>query len=177
MEYIKWIETPLGRALLSSDGESLTGFWFEDQKYFAATLEDERCEKELPIFDRTQEWLDIYFQGKCPDFMPPMAPKGSAFRKKVWEYLCAVPYGQVTTYGAIAQQMAEAMGRQTMSGQAVGGAVSHNPISLLIPCHRVVGANNSLTGYAGGLEKKLRLMALEKIDADRFFVPKKGTAL
>lgn len=177
MDYIKYIETPLGNALISSDGENLTGFWFENQKYFGATLTAEHCEKELPVFDETQAWLDIYFKGKCPDFMPPLAPKGSDFRQKVWKYLCAVPYGQVTTYGAIARKMAEEMGRATMSGQAVGGAVSHNPISVFIPCHRVVGTNNSLTGYAGGLEKKLKLMALENIDANHFFIPKKGTAL
>lgn len=177
MEYIWHGNTPLGRVLLSSDGENLTGLWFEDQKYFGATLEPGAIEKMLPVFEQTQQWLDLYFDGKCPDFMPPMAPKGSDFRKLVWELLCEIPYGQVTTYGEIAKTVAGRQNLETMSAQAVGGAVSHNPISVIIPCHRVVGTNGSLTGYAGGLEKKLKLMALEKIDAKRFFVPKKGTAL
>lgn len=177
MEYIWHGNTPLGRVLLSSDGENLTGLWFEDQKYFGATLEPGAVEKLLPIFEQTQQWLDLYFKGKCPDFMPPMAPKGSDFRKLVWELLCEIPYGQVTTYGEIAKMVARRQNLETMSAQAVGGAVAHNPISVLIPCHRVVGTNGSLTGYAGGLEKKLKLMALEKIDSERFFVPQKGTAL
>ena len=125
----------------------------------------------------TKRWLDIYFHGAEPDFMPPLHPIGSDFQQVVWKILRQIPYGTTRTYGDIAAQIARARGVAKMSAQAVGGAVGHNDISILIPCHRVVGKSGSLTGYAAGLEKKIRLLTLEKVDMSRFFVPKKGTAL
>jgi methylated-DNA-[protein]-cysteine S-methyltransferase len=130
------------------------------------------------VFRETRSWLDGYFAGKKPSaFALPPAPFGSAFRQEVWRILRAIPYGEILTYGGIAKMAAEKMGRARMSAQAVGGAVGHNPISIIIPCHRVVGANGSLTGYAGGLETKLRLLELEGVATSSLFIPKNGTAL
>lgn len=124
-----------------------------------------------------KRWLDIYFTGREPDFMPPLHPIGSAFRQSVWEILLQIPYGQTVTYGEIARQLADKQGIAKMSAQAVGGAVGHNEISVIIPCHRVVGTSGSLTGYAGGVDKKAALLKLERADMSNFFIPKKGTAL
>ncbi|NBI09127.1 methylated-DNA--[protein]-cysteine S-methyltransferase [Colidextribacter sp. OB.20] len=159
MDYIAHYTSPLGGITLASDGQALTGLWFDGQKYFGASLSGERQERELPVFDRAAEWLDLYFSGRAPEFTPPLALRTTPFRRAVWELLLAVPYGQTTTYGQLAAQIAQKRGG--MSAQAVGGAVGHNPISLVIPCHRVLGADGGLTGYAGGLEKKRRLLALE----------------
>ena len=134
-------------------------------------------ERETPALLEAKRWLDIYFAGNEPDFTPPLHPIGSAFRQSVWEILRQIPYGKTTTYGEIARQLSEKMGLSRMSAQAVGGAVGHNKISIIIPCHRVVGANGSLTGYAGGIDKKGKLLELEHTDRTGFFVPKKGTAL
>ena len=134
-------------------------------------------DKETPVLKQTKEWLDLYFVGKEPEFLPPLAPEGSEFQKKVWKILLMIPYGKTMTYGEIGRKVAEMSGKKTMSAQAVGGAVGHNPISILIPCHRVVGTNGSLTGYAGGIEKKIGLLKLERTDMSGMFVPKKGTAL
>ncbi|GFI62277.1 methylated-DNA--protein-cysteine methyltransferase [Clostridiales bacterium] len=131
----------------------------------------------LPIFNQAQKWLDIYFTGKNPDFTPSLNMKTTAFRKAVWEILLTIPYGQTMTYGEIASKIAKQSGLTRMSAQAVGGAVAHNSISLIIPCHRVVGTNGSLTGYAGGINKKIQLLELEGVDVSNFFVPKLGTAL
>lgn len=161
MEYTKNYISPLGNIMLSSDGEHLTGLWFENQKYYAATLDPAHETKDIPVFEETKRWLDVYFAGKCPDFLPPLAPKGSDFRQLVWKILCAIPYGETITYGEISQKTAQIMGRKSMSAQAVGGAVGHNPISVIIPCHRVVGADKSLTGYAGGVEKKRWMLEME----------------
>ena len=132
----------------------------------------------MPVFDRTKDWLDRYFDGEKPvaDELP-LAPVGRKFRHEVWRILCEIPYGEVITYGDIAKKMAAKMGRTSMSGQAIGGAVGHNPVSIIIPCHRVVGANGSLTGYAGGIPAKIKLLELEGVDMSRLFVPKRGTAL
>lgn len=180
MIYVCEFESPMGPVMAASDGESITGLWLEGQKYYAATMDQEKCkkleEKELPVFGQLGNWLDIYFGGKNPDFMPPLAPRGSGFREDVWEILSRIPYGQVTTYGKIAKQL-EIKYQKRQSAQAVGGAVGHNPISILIPCHRVVGTNGSLTGYAGGIDKKIQLLKLEKVDMKPYFIPKKGTAL
>lgn len=159
MDYIAHYTSPLGGITLASDGQALTGLWFDGQKYFGASLSGERQERGLPVFDRAAEWLDLYFSGRAPEFTPPLALRTTPFRRAVWELLLAVPYGQTTTYGQLAAQIAQKRGG--MSAQAVGGAVGHNPISLVIPCHRVLGADGGLTGYAGGLEKKRRLLALE----------------
>ena len=177
MDYIYHYTSPLGRITMASDGEKLTGLWFDGQKYFADTLGEVYEEKWLPIFEQTHRWLDIYFEGKDPDFIPPLTMKGTAFRKSVWEILLTIPYGQTMTYGEIADRIAGQKGIAQMSAQAVGGAVGHNPISLIIPCHRVVGTNGSLTGYAGGIDKKVQLLKLEKTDMEHLFIPKKGTAL
>ena len=164
MTYIQHYNSPLGGILLAADEIGLTGLWFEGQKYFA-------------VLSEARRWLDIYFTGKEPDFLPPLHPTGSEFRKAVWEILLQIPYGQTTTYGEIARQLAEKQGLARMSAQAVGGAVGHNKISIIIPCHRVVGTNGSLTGYAGGIHKKEQLLELERADMRRFFLPEKGTAL
>lgn len=162
MEYLKTYRSPIGMLTLSSDGEHLTGLWIEGQKYFGRTLGKEICEKELPLFDRTAEWLDRYFSGKRPAADLPLAPKGTDFQKEVWEILRTIPYGETTTYSRIAEKIAEKRGIPSMSAQAVGGAVGHNPISILIPCHRVIGSDGSLTGYAAGIRRKKALLQLEK---------------
>ncbi len=162
MEYISTYQSPLGGITMASDGENLTGLWFDGQKYFGSTLTGHPQRAELSVFARTGEWLSVYFKGENPDFLPPLAPKGSPFRQEVWGILRKIPYGRTTTYGEIAGILARQRGIPSMSAQAVGGAVGHNPISILIPCHRVVGTDGSLTGYAGGLLKKSALLALEK---------------
>lgn len=177
MQYISHYQSPMGDILLAADDIGLTGLWFEGQKYFALYLDKEYEEKEIPIFAQTKHWLDIYFSGNEPDFSIPLHVTGTDFQNEVWKILCSIPYGQTTTYGKIAKQLAEAKGLQRMSAQAVGGAVGHNQISIIVPCHRVVGTNGSLTGYAGGIDKKVKLLNLEKADTKSFFIPQKGTAL
>lgn len=161
MHYTTFYESPIGRMLLAADDTGLTGLWFEGQKYFARCLDRETEEKELPVFAEAKRWLDIYFSGKEPDFTPPLHFTGTDFQKEVWEILCAIPYGQTMTYGAIADQLAKKRGLSRMSAQAVGGAVGHNNLSIIVPCHRVVGSDGSLTGYAGGIERKTFLLNLE----------------
>lgn len=177
MQYIDHYASPLGGITLASDGTHLTGLWFDGQKYFAAGLQKQHAKKELLVFRQTKEWLDCYFKGQNPDFMPPLSVHGSAFCMTVWEFLKQIPYGQVTTYGEIAKQIAKQCGIASMSAQAVGGAVGHNPISIFIPCHRVVGANGSLTGYAGGIDKKAQLLRLEKQWFDKRKNPQKIAGL
>mgnify|MGYP004732661659 FL=1 len=169
--------SPLGGILLAADACGLTGLWFDGQKYFGGQLSAAHTEREIPVLAQTKRWLDLYFAGKKPDFLPPLHLAGSAFRQAVWALLLQIPYGQTTTYGALAKQLAAKLGRPRMFAQAVGGAVGHNAISILIPCHRVVGANGSLTGYAGGIDKKVQLLELERADLRGLFVPKRGTAL
>ena len=162
---------------MASDGQSLTGLWFDGQKYFAVNLLEEHIKRQLPVFIQAAEWLDVYFSGKAPNFTPPISMEGiSPFRKRVWEIMLEIPFGQVSTYGQIAKRIAVETGKK-VSAQAVGGAVGHNSISLIIPCHRVVGTNGSITGYAGGIDKKLALLKMEGTDISKLFVPKKGTAL
>ena len=161
MEYLHDTETPLGKVVMSSDGTVLTGLWFEGQKYFGATLSGKGEEKMLPVFEEAEAWLAAYFSGKDPGFTPPLAPKGTPFRTAVWEILLTIPFGQTMTYGEIAAALAEKQGLKHMSAQAVGGAVGHNPVSLIIPCHRVLGSDGSLTGYAGGIDRMEKLLALE----------------
>ena len=162
MEYTFHYDSPLGRMTLASDGERLTGLWFDGQKHFAATLDKEHKEKPLPVFAETGRWLDLYFGGTAPDFTPPLSMKTTPFRRAVWAILLTIPYGRSMTYGEIAESIARQKGLARMSARAVGGAVGHNAISLIIPCHRVLGADGSLTGYAGGMERKSKLLALEK---------------
>ena len=165
MQYTTFYKSPIGRMLLAADDTGLTGLWFEGQKYFARCLGRETEEKEMPVFAEAKRWLDIYFSGKEPDFTPPLHFIGTDFQKEVWEILCAIPYGQTMTYGAIADQIAKKRGLSRMSAQAVGGAVGHNNLSIIVPCHRVVGSDGSLTGYAGGIERKTFLLNLENARA------------
>lgn len=151
--------SPLGAVTLASDGYALTGLWFDGQKHFAAGLSGGTSEKDLPVFDTAKRWLDIYFKGSAPDFIPPLNLCGSGFRRAVWDILLTVPFGQTRTYGQIAAQLS---GR--MSARAVGNAVGRNPVALIVPCHRVIGANGKLTGYAGGVDRKIKLLELEKAD-------------
>ena len=169
MDYIYHFDSPLGGITLASDGEALTGLWFDRQKYFGSTLNKEHCERNLPVFDNTIQWLDSFFCGIEPDFTPKLGLRATEFQKAVWSVLLTIPYGQTMTYGQIANTVAGQMNLQRMSAQAVGGAVGHNPILLIIPCHRVVGADGSLTGYAGGTDRKLQLLQLEHADTDRFY--------
>lgn len=177
MRYISHYASPLGNILLAADDLGLTGLWFEGQKYFALHLDKTCEEKELPLFKDAKKWLDIYFSGKNPDFKVPLHLHGTDFQKEVWNILFEIPYGQTMTYGEIARQIASKRGRNSMSAQAVGGAVGHNPISIIVPCHRVVGTKGSLTGYAGGIDKKIALLTLENIALQNFFIPQNGTAL
>ena len=177
MMYTLHYASPLGGILLAADEIGLTGLWFDGEKYFADVLDPEHIAQETPILLDAKHWLDAYFSGQEPDFTPPLHPIGSSFRQEVWELLLQIPYGQTTTYGALAKQLAEKHGLPRMSAQAVGGAVGHNEISIIIPCHRVVGTSGSLTGYAGGIDKKVKLLTLEKVDMEHFSVPTKGTAL
>ena len=177
MTCIQPYASPLGGILLAADEGGLTGLWFDGQKYYADTLPPDAAEEETPALTAAKRWLDVYFTGRQPTFMPPLHPSGSPFRQAVWQLLLQIPYGQTTTYGALARQLAAVQGLPSVSAQAVGGAVGHNRISILIPCHRVVGAGGSLTGYAGGMDKKIRLLEWEHTDMSGFFVPKKGTAL
>lgn len=171
--------SPLGPLTLASDGEHLIGLWLEGQKYFAATIDEAWVERtDLPVFGSVRTWLDRYFAGGKPDLGDvPLAPRGGAFRQAVWDVLRRIPYGTCATYGGIARTMAARLHRPSMSSQAVGGAVGHNPIAIIIPCHRVVGADGSLTGYAGGIGAKIALLEREGVDLSRLSIPRRGTAL
>lgn len=171
-------QSPIGPLLLVSKAENLIGLWMYNQKYFCPLKEKPVEDNENAVLKRTAEWLDRYFMGENPNIAElSLAPIGSEFRREVWDILCSIPYGEVMTYGQIADIIAKKHGKEKMSAQAVGGAVGHNPISVIIPCHRVVGTNGSLTGYAGGINKKIVLLKHEGVDTDKFFVPAKGTAL
>ncbi len=163
MQYISYYHSPIGKIVLAADEVGLTGLWFEGQKYFALYLDKEHEEKELPIFFDTKRWLDIYFSGQEPDFKLPLHFIGTPFQTQVWEILYTIPYGKTMTYGEIAKILAAGKGIKQMSAQAVGGAVGRNEISIIVPCHRVIGANGGLTGYAGGLDKKTALLKLEGV--------------
>ena len=177
MQYTSQYHSPLGEILIAADDIGLTGLWFEGQKYYALHLDKGNQEQETQILKDTKRWLDIYFSGQEPNFKLPLHFTGTDFQNEVWEILCSIPYGKTMTYGEIANILAKRKGLERMSAQAVGGAVGHNEISIIVPCHRVVGSQGSLTGYAGGIDKKVSLLQLEKVNMDRFYVPKKGTAL
>lgn len=172
MQYINYYSSPLGKITLASNGNELIGLWFEGQKYFGSTLNGEYKQKSLPVFEQTAKWLDIYFSGKNPDFTPPLFLSSTSFRNEVWKILLTIPYGKIMTYGEIAKLMAENRGVEKMSAQSVGGAVGHNPISIIVPCHRVVGTDGSLTGYAGGVDIKEKLLKFENVDMSKLFMPK-----
>ncbi len=161
MEYKNKYKSPLGNILITANEYKLTGLWFEGQKYYPSDLEKKLYTKNAEIFGITKKWLDIYFSGNEPDFTPEILFKGTDFQISVWQRLLEIPYGKTVTYGEIAKSIASEKELLHMSAQAVGGAVGHNKISLIVPCHRVLGRNNLLTGYAGGLDKKLALLKLE----------------
>ncbi len=156
----------MGVITLACKDNKLAGLWFDGQKYFADSIKEEMQENDSPeIFHRTKDWLDRYFRGERPDIKElKLAPAGNEFRQTVWDLLCEIPYGKVTTYKALALKTAAKLNKSTMSAQAIGGAVGHNPISIIIPCHRVVSVDGNLTGYAGGLQRKIKLLELEHAD-------------
>ena len=168
--------SPLGTITLACDEEAITGLWFQGQKHFGNVLPRETTQENTALLEQAKKWLDIYFSGREPDFLPPLRYDSTPFRKTVCEIMLTIPYGKTMTYGEIAAQIAGRKGLARMSAQAVGGAVGHNPISLMIPCHRVVGTGGSLTGYGGGIERKVRLLELEKADMTKLFVPKQTAA-
>lgn len=167
----------LGIVTLASDGRNLAGAWFEGQKYFGGAIGSQWEERDdLPVFKMAVDWLDRYFQGQRPDiFELPLAPIGTPFRHTVWKLLSRIPYGQVVTYGELGKKVAEEMGISSMSSQAIGGAVGHNPLSIIIPCHRVVCKDGSLGGYAGGTERKIALLQLEGVDLPAFHASDRQT--
>lgn len=162
MRYTDNYVSPMGNIVLAGDGTALTGLWFEGQKWFVAGLTDGAERAELPVFGQTKKWLDIYFGGGEPAFTPAVALRGSEFQIVVWNVLSAIPYGKTVTYGEIAKNLTAVTGRKT-SARAVGSAVGRNPVSIIVPCHRVLGADGSLTGYAGGMERKRELLRLEGV--------------
>ena len=178
MQYKTYYDSPLGKIILESDGDSLTVLKFERHRFYKE--EKITINNELNIFIKTKDWLDKYFNGENPSIKKlKFSPSGNEFRQNVWKILCDIPYGKTTTYGNIAKQIADKMGKESMSAQAIGNAVGHNPISIIIPCHRVVGANGSLTGYGGGIKNKVKLLELENVDMSSLYVPTttKGSAL
>ncbi len=170
-DYVHHYESPLGGITIASDGAALVGLWFDDQRFFAASLSPEHEEKTLPVFEQADRWLDLYFGGRDPGFTPPVKLRTTGFRQSVCKIMLAIPYGRTLTYGKIAEIVAHTKGVPRMSAQAVGGAVGHNPVSLIVPCHRVVGAGGALVGYGGGLERKAALLALEHADLSGDFIP------
>ena len=166
MHFLQFYQSPLGEISLASNGECLTGLWFKGQKNYGYTLALEYKDETVRVLEETKRWLDIYFQGKDPDFMPQVEVSATSFRMSVWDHLREIPYGKTTTYGNIAAALAKERGVGQMSAQAVGNAVGRNPISIIIPCHRVIGSDGNLTGYAGGLEKKVALLRLEGVDSE-----------
>lgn len=171
MKYINHYQSPIGVLLIAEDGGGLCGLWLYGEKYYAKTLGGDFAEKRTRTLDETKKWLDIYFGGRKPDFMPKLDMRGSAFRLEVWKILLEIPYGRTTTYGEIARKISARRGGK-MSAQAVGGAVGHNEISIIVPCHRVIGSGGNLTGYAGGLDAKTKLLALEGIDVSKLALPR-----
>ena len=177
MQYTSLYRSPLGEILLAADGAGLTGLWFAGQKYFARRLDPVHEDKELPVLAQAKRWLDVYFSGREPDFDLPLHLIGTDFQQAVWAILRTIPYGCTTTYGEIARKLAAQRGVPHLSAQAVGGAVGRNGVSIVVPCHRVVGSGGSLTGYAGGIDRKIALLKLEGVNISLFSSPKRGSAL
>ena len=188
--YTSQYDSPLGMITIACDDEAIIGLWFNGQRHFGNILLSETVElgenefrtltvggKARALLEEARRWLDVYFSGQEPDFLPPLRYDSTPFRKVVCDIMLTIPYGKTMTYGEIADMIAAKRGIEKMSAQAVGGAVGHNPISLMIPCHRVVGTNGSLTGYGGGIDRKVKLLELENADMTDLFIPKKGTAL
>ena len=177
MLYYKKVASPLGEITLRSDGKALTGLWFADDKHYGAKDIAGAALADLDVFMQAEAWLAEYFAGREPKVSVPLKLQGSEFQMQVWRLLQDIPYGRLVTYGDIAKKIAAQKGVVRMSAQAVGGAVGHNPLCIIVPCHRVVGANGSLTGYGGGMWRKVYLLELEKVDMSKLTVPTKGTAL
>lgn len=177
MLYYKKITSSLGDITLRSDGEYLTGLWFAGDKHYSDKDIAGGEVKNLPVFEVTGHWLTEYFAGKKPEIVVPLKLAGSDFQMQVWELLKEIPYGNLITYGDIAKLLAAKNGIARMSAQAVGGAVGHNPICIIVPCHRVIGASGSLTGYGGGMWRKVQLLELEGVEMGKLTIPTKGTAL
>lgn len=169
--FVKYVDSPVGQLTLASDGENLIGLWIKNQKYYGSQFH-EFIEKDLPVFHQVEKWLIDYFQKKNPVIDFQLKPIGTSFRQKVWQQLSTIPYGEVITYDTLATIIANQTGKKKCA-QAIGQAVGHNPISIIIPCHRVVGKDGSLTGYAGGIDKKIALLEIERVDLSNFYVPKK----
>ena len=165
MDYTDSIDSPLGKIMLASDGDALVGLWLEGQEHFAAKLGESKENPDVPVFAEARAWRARYFEGGDPGPIPRTNLRGSAFQQAVWSELERIPYGQFTTYGTLARRVGEACGRRT-SARAVGSAVGRNPVSIIVPCHRVVGSNGALTGYAGGVDKKIALLRLEGVAVD-----------
>ena len=172
MHYLNHYESPLGAMTMASDGDRLTGLWFDGQKYDRSTINDEAAlEPDLPVFTRTAQWLDTYFGGTDPGFTPPIRVEGSDFKRMVTSIMLSIPFGATSTYARIAAEVARRTGRTHMSAQAVGGAVGRNPIVLIVPCHRVLASNGGLRGYAGGVDRKERLLQMEGVNVSGLSTP------
>ena len=171
MVYIHRYNSPLGWITEASDGKYLTGLWFNGQKLPIGKMDFNYKEKELPVFNETDRWLDAYFRGKVPDFTPPLFLESSEFCKTVWNSILNIPYGKTAAYSEIAKKLASNKNLDQMSARAVGGAVGRNPILLIVPCHRIIGVNGNLTGYSGGIERKIKLLEMEGVDINRLFAP------
>ena len=172
MQYLSHYESPLGAMTMASDGEHLTGLWFDGQKYDRSTIDDDAVlQPRLPVFTQTAQWLDAYFGGADPGFTPPIRVEGSDFKKMVTSIMLSIPFGATSTYVRIAAEVARRTGRTHMSAQAVGGAVGHNPITLIVPCHRVLASDGSLRGYAGGVDRKERLLEMEGVNMSGLSTP------
>lgn len=164
MQYVSHYQSPLGDILLAADDIGLIGLWFEGQRHFGVYLDKAHEEKELSLFQTVKHWLNIYFSGNEPDLSIPLHFMGTKFQNQIWQMLCSIPYGQLTTYGEMACKYATASGLPHMSAHTVGNAVGRNPLAIIVPCHRVVGARGKLTGYAAGIDRKMSLLHLEKAD-------------
>ena len=161
MTYSTEYPSPLGTITLACDEDAVIGLWFNGQRHYGNILPPETERGERPLLREAKRWLDIYFSGQKPDFLPKLHLIGTDFQREVWDILLEIPYGQTVTYGEIARKIADKRGLKTMSAQAVGGAVGHNRVSVIVPCHRVIGSDGSLTGYAGGIERKIKLLDIE----------------
>ncbi len=170
MSFINRYNSPLGEMIMLSDGQNLTNLHFVGDKFYPDALAQQAQSADLPVFEKSAKWLDIYFSGRDPGALPPISLQGSPFRQQIWQLLLQIPYGSLTAYKDLAQKIAAQRGLEVMSAQAVGGAVGHNPVCIMVPCHRVVGSNGSLTGYAGGLWRKEKLLQLERISVKNLFV-------
>ena len=162
MDSICFYPSILGEIVIRNDGSSLTGLYFADQRHLPEGVLD-LPKEENAVTEKTKQWLDLYFSGKNPDFTPPLQLNGTSFQKEVWKILQTIPYGQTRSYKQIAEMFAAEKGIQRMSAQAVGSAIGRNPISIIVPCHRVIGSDGALIGYAGGIERKEKLLQQERV--------------